>query len=187
MINGQYIPALELMNVPGNMIPRTLRNFGGNERRSKKTGEIVNTYGQRNFVVKFEEEQARALEAQGWDLFWFERESEEAPLEAGLVVPVNLSPTTMRGEPRRPDEVILVTDVNRVRQNAQTIGNLDGATILSADIRLIPREKRKKSTGEVKIAPYLNKMYVKVATDKFDAMYDNLPLVDSVDDRPPFM
>lgn len=186
MINGQYIPALELMNVPGNMIPRALRNFGGNERRSKRTGEIINTFGQRNFVVKFGEEQAKALEAQGWDLFWFSRESEEDPMEAGLVVPVNLSPTTMRGEPRRPDEVIVVTDTERVRQNAQTIGNLDSATILSADIRLIPREKRKKN-GEVKIAAYLNKMYVKVATDKFDAMYDDLPLVDSVDDRPPFM
>lgn len=176
MINGQYIPALELLNVPGNMIPRGLRNFGGNERRTKD-GRIINTFGQRNFVVKFDEEQGRALEEQGWDLFWFNRESEEDPLQAGLTVPVNLSTTTRDGRDRNPDTVIVVTDVNKVRQDEKTIGNLDGVTIVSADIRLTPRQKIKKD-GTIKIAAYLNKMYVKIANDKFDAQYENLPWSD---------
>lgn len=173
MINGQYIPALELMNVPGNMIPRGLRNFGGNERRTKD-GRVMNSFGQRNFVVKFDEEQGRALEAQGWDVFWFNRESEEEPLQAGLTVPVNLSRTTRDGRERNPDTVIVVTDVNKVRQDEKTIGNLDSVTITSADIRLTPRQKIKKD-GTVRIAPYLNKMYVKIANDKFDMQYDDIP------------
>lgn len=175
MINGQYIPALELMNVPGRMI--RMRNFGGNERRSPD-GRVWNTYGQRNFVVKFDEEQGKALEEQGWDIFWFKRESEEDPLEAGLQVPVNLSTTTMRGEPRNPDPVIVVTDTQKVRQDERTIGNLDSVTIVSADIRLTPRQKIKKD-GTVKIACYLSKMYVRIAEDKFDAQYADLPWADN--------
>lgn len=174
MINGQYISPLVLMNVPGNMI--RMRNFGGNERRAKD-GRITNTFGQRNFVVKFDEIQGRALEEQGWDIFWFPRDNEEQPLEAGLQVPVNFSDKTMRGEDRKPDEVILVTETQRVRQNEKTVGNLDGATIVSADIRLIPREKR-KNNGQIKIAPVLYKMYVKTASDTFDTMYDDLPMVE---------
>jgi hypothetical protein len=124
MFNGQFIPALELMNVPGKMI--RMKNFSGNERRAR-SGKITNTFGQRNFVVKFDEEQGKALEAQGWDIFWFPHESEEQPLEAGLTVPVNLSNKNQRGEDRHPDEVIVVTETERVRQNEKTIGNLDGA------------------------------------------------------------
>lgn len=174
MINGQYIPALELMNVPGNMIPKGLRNFGGAEKRSKRTGKVINAYGERNFVVKFDEEQGRALEAQGWDLFWFNRENDEDPLEAGLVVPVNLSTMTRNGTPRNPDSVIVVTDTSKTRQDEKTIGNLDTVTIVSADIRLIPRQKIKQD-GSIRIACYLNKMYVKIANDKFDAQYDDIP------------
>lgn len=179
MINGQFVPDLELMNVPGRMIPKTLRNFGGNERRNKN-GVVVNTYGQRNFVVKFDEEQGKALEAQGWDLFWFNRESDEDPLEAGLTVPVNLSTKTMRGEPRRPDEVIVVTDNHRVRQDEKTIGNIDSANIVSANIRIRPRPKMKKD-GRQMIGAYLAKMYVTIASDKFDQMYEDLPWADAGD------
>jgi hypothetical protein len=182
MFNGQFIPALELMNVPGKMI--RMKNFSGNERRAK-SGKITNTFGQRNFVVKFDEEQGKALEAQGWDIFWFPHESEEQPLEAGLTVPVNLSDKNQRGEDRHPDEVIVVTETERVRQNEKTIGNLDGATIISADMRLIPREKR-KNDGQIKIAPVLYKMYVKIATDRFDTLYDDRPMVEP-DYLPPFM
>jgi len=173
MINGQYIPALELMNVPGNMIPRGLRNFSGNEKRNKN-GKITNTFGQRNFVVKFDEEQGRALEEQGWDLFWFNRNNDEEPLQAGIQVPVNLSTTTRDGRERHPDAVIVVTDTNKVLQTEKTIGNLDSRTIVSADIRLTPRQKI-KNDGTIKIAPYLSKMYVKIANDSFDLPYDNLP------------
>lgn len=173
MINGQYIPNLELMNVPGVMIPRRLRNFSGNERRGLD-GKVVNSYGSRNFVVKFDEEQGRALEAQGWDIFWFKQRTEEDPLQAGLTVPVNLSTTTRDGRERTPDAVIVVTDVNKVRQTEKTIGNLDTVTIESADILLTPRAKDKRD-GTTKIACYLNKMYVKIANDKFDARYEDLP------------
>lgn len=175
MINGQYIPDLILQNVPGTML--VMRNFGGNERRNQN-GTIRNSFGQRNFVVKFDEEQGRALEAQGWDIFWFQKRKEEDPLEAGLEVPVNLSTKKLNGDDRRPDEVILVTETQRVLQNEKTIGNLDGATIISADIKLTPRQKQKK-TGEIKIAPILSRMYVKIASDTFDKPYDNLPWADA--------
>lgn len=173
MINGQYIPNLELKNVPGSMIPRYYRNFSGSER-TNKAGKIVNTFGSRNFVVKFDEEQGKALEEQGWDLFWFGRDSEEEPLQAGLTIPVNLSTVTRRGEPRTPDQVIVVTDTNRTLQDERTIGNLDSVTIVSADILLRPRQKV-KNDGTVKIACYLQKMYVKIQANDFDKPYENLP------------
>lgn len=172
MINGQYIPNLELKNVPGSMIPRYYRNFSGSER-TNKAGKIVNTFGSRNFVVKFDEEQGKALEEQGWDLFWF-GEDDNGSIQAGLTIPVNLSTTTRRGEPRTPDQVIVVTDTNRTLQDERTIGNLDSVTIVSADILLRPRQKV-KNDGTVKIACYLQKMYVKIQTNDFDKPYENLP------------
>lgn len=176
MINGKYVNALELMNVPGNMI--VSRNFSGNEKRNG-AGMITNSFGNRNFVIKFPYEQAKALEAQGWDIFWYSlREGEEeTDREAGLTVPVNLSTVTRNGTPRNPDEVIVVTDKLKTRQTEKIIGNLDTATILSATIRLIPRQKNKKD-GSIKIAPYLNKMFVEIATDTFGSQYDGIPWAD---------
>lgn len=173
MINGVYVPALELVNVPGDMIPGGLRNFGGAEKRGDD-GRVLNSFGNRNFVVKFDEEQGKALEAQGWDIFWFNRKKDDDPIQAGLTVPVNLSSTTRDGRPRNPDQVIIVTDTNRTMQNERTIGNLDGATIEFATMRLTPRQKVKKN-GQIKIACYLDKMYVKIANDRIDAMFDDLP------------
>ena len=47
-------------------------------------------------------------------------------------------------------------------------------TIVSADIKLIPRQKIKKN-GEIKIGCYLGGMYVKVQVNDFDAPYEDLP------------
>lgn len=176
MINGKFVPALELMNVPGEMI--VSRNFSGNEKRNP-AGMITNSFGSRNFVIKFPYEQAKALEADGWDIFWYNlREGEEeTDRQAGLTVPVNLSTTTRNGMPRKPDEVVVVTPQLKTRQNEKIIGNLDTATIVSASIRLIPRQKNKKD-GSVKIAAYLDRMYLEIATDSFGSQYDGIPWAD---------
>lgn len=173
MINGRYVNTLELRGVPGEMIPRYHRNFGGAEKRDQN-GQIKNSFGNRNFVVKFDEEHGKILEAEGWDIFWFRQRDDEDPRQAGLTVPVNLSTTKRNGEPRNPDMVVVVTDTQKVLQNERTIGNLDTVTIVSADIQLIPRQKIKKN-GEVKIGCYLGGMYVKVQANDFDAPYEDLP------------
>lgn len=173
MINGRYVNALVLKGVPGDMIPKYHRNFGGAEKRDQK-GQIKNSFGNRNFIVKFDEEHGKILEAEGWDIFWFRQRDDEDPRQAGLVVPVNLSTTKRNGEPRNPDTVVVVTDTQKVLQNEKTIGNLDTVTIVSADIQLIPRQKIKKN-GEIKIGCYLGGMYVKVQVNDFDAPYEDLP------------
>lgn len=176
MINGKYVPALELVNVPGEMI--VSRNFSGNEKRNK-SGMIVNSFGNRNFVIKFPYEQAKVLEEQGWEIFWFalKEGQDEKEREAGLQVPVNLSTTTSKGMPRKPDEVVVVTPTLKTRQNEKIIGNLDTASIMSATIRLIPRQKN-KNDGTVKIAAYLDKMFVEIAVDNFGSQYDGIPWAD---------
>lgn len=176
MINGKFVPALELVNVPGKMI--VMRNFSGNEKRND-AGKIVNSFGNRNFVIKFPYEQAKALEADGWELFWFAlgEGKDETEREAGLQVPVNLSTTTRNGMPRKPDEVIVVTPLLKTRQNEKIIGNLDTASIISATIRLIPRQKN-KNDGSIKIAAYLDKMFIEIATDTFGSQYDGIPWAD---------
>lgn len=180
MINGKFVPALELMNVPGEMI--VSRNFSGNEKRNP-AGMITNSFGSRNFVIKFPYEQAKALEADGWDIFWYglKEGQEETDREAGLTIPVNLSTMTRKGLPRNPDEVVVVTPTRKTRQNEKIIGNLDGATIISASIRLIPRQKN-KNDGTVKIAAYLDKMFVEIAVDNFGSQYDGIPWADDEDE-----
>lgn len=147
---------VDVLNLEGAQIG--FRNFAGAEGPYNKAGD-------RNFVVFLDPEQAKDLEAKGWNIKWPKERPDVTPEDddRNPYLPVQVAYN------RFPPKVIMITDGNATRLEEEEVETLDFVEIEKSDIVLNPYHW--SVNGKEGIKAYLKAIYVTVATDAFSSKY----------------
>lgn len=161
-----FIPPVKIEGVK---IPRgNFRNFCGAEKTHPAKG-VVNTKGNRNFVIFLDEDTANDLIQYGWAIRWLDPREENDLPQAYLKINLKYrDENDPQYDPSKQPKVWLVCGKKKTLLDAQTVGQLDGSDIINADIKFNPSVN--KVTG--KVSAYCNTLYVTIEEDDLDKKYD---------------
>jgi hypothetical protein len=135
------------------------RNFTGAEGR-------FNAKGARNFNVLVDDETAKVMEKDGWNIKWLEPREEGDPKQARLEVAVKYG----KGAPPR---VIMITSRGKTYLDESMIQILDWAEIENVDMIIRPYEW--EVNGKTGIKAYLKAIYVTIVEDELEKKYLDVP------------
>lgn len=134
------------------------RNFSGEEGR-------FNPKGRRNFCVFLEEDIAKDMKKEGWNVKWLEPREEGDEPQAYLQVKVVFG--------KIPPKIVLVTGRGKTRLDEDTVNILDWAEIQNVD--LIIRPYNWEVNGDTGVSAYIKTMYVTLREDEFESKYYDVP------------
>lgn len=159
-------------------------NFAGREKTAIVNGrqKIVNEAGKRNFNV--------ALDPEKSDIYWNgERVTnpdfgqELANLGFNVIVrpgkeegdPVQYRlPVAISYGPERSPMLYLVTNEKKVLLDEESVGNLDYADIIRANVVINNGRSYISNSGEEKVKAWCNEGYFIIARSRFADMYDTM-------------
>lgn len=134
------------------------RNFSGEEGR-------FNPKGRRNFCIFLEEDIAKDMEKEGWNVKWLQPREEGDELQAYLQVKVVFG--------KIPPKIVLVTMRGKTRLDEDTVNILDWAEIQNVD--LVIRPYNWEVNGNTGVSAYIKTMYVTLREDEFESKYYDVP------------
>ena len=134
------------------------RNFSGEEGR-------FNPKGRRNFCVFLEEDIAKDMEKEGWNVKWLQPREEGDEPKAYLQVKVVFG--------KIPPKIVLVTGRGKTRLDEDTVNILDWAEIQNVD--LVIRPYNWEVNGNTGVSAYIKTMYVTLREDEFESKYYDVP------------
>lgn len=134
------------------------RNFSGKEGR-------FNPAGRRNFTVLLDDDIAKELKHDGWNVRELTpRDSSEKP-QACLQVAVEYK--------NYPPKIVMVTSRGKSVLDEETVGMLDWVDIENVDVKISPYNW--SMGGKSGVKAYVKIMYVTIAEDEFEDKYYNHP------------
>lgn len=134
------------------------RNFSGKEGK-------FNPKGDRNFVLFLEENIAKELHKDGWNIRWLKPRNDDEESQAILQVKVMFG--------KIPPNIILIGANGRTMLNEENINILDWAELKTVDVILRPYTWN--VSGQSGIKAYLKKMYVTLIEDELEKKYEVVP------------
>lgn len=137
------------------------RNFSGVAGR-------YNEEGDRNFNVFLEDDIAKLLKDNGWNIRWLKAREEGDPDRA--ILKVNVKYRRRDGTRTRPPRVVLITSRGKTNLDERTIPILDWAEIETADMIL-----RGFEYEEGKVSAYLHSLYATIRDDPLEMKYFDVP------------
>lgn len=133
------------------------RNFAGKE-------DQYNREGDRNFAVILDEEVAKAMAADGWNIKWLKpREEEDEGETEQAYLPVSIRFDVF------PPNVTLVTSGSRTKLDESTIEMLDFADIVNVDLIVRPYTWQVQTKTGIKA--YVKTMFVTIDEDELVKKY----------------
>ena len=133
------------------------RNFAGKEGQYNREGD-------RNFCLLLDEELARQLEEDGWNIKALRAREEGDPDQPYLQVSV--------GFKGRPPKIVMITSKGRTTLTEGEVEILDWIDIEKTD--LIVRPYNWEVSGKTGIKAYLKSLFVTVAEDALEIKYADL-------------
>lgn len=149
------------MSIPNHIIENTriiFRNFEGAEG-------MYNRKGDRNFAVCIDDERAKAMEKEGWNVKYLTARDEDEQDQAYLSVSVNFN--------GRPPRVVMITSRGRTDLDEESVDVLDWVDIKSVDMIVRPYEW--SVNGKSGVKAYLKSMFVTVDEDELELKYSEVP------------
>lgn len=134
------------------------RNFSGKEGK-------YNPAGKRNFCVLLEEDLAKTLENDGWNVRWLNPRDEGDSPQGYLQVSVAYG--------NFPPKVVLVSSKGKTVLEEEEVGLLDWAEIDNVDLVIRPYNWEVNSKSGVKA--YLKSLWVTIVEDEFEKKYRDVP------------
>lgn len=134
------------------------RNFEGKEGK-------FNTAGKRNFCVLLDEELAKTLRDDGWNVKWLQPREEGDEPQAYIQVAVNFGTV--------PPKIVLVTSGGKQSLDEKNINILDWVEIANADV--IIRPYNWEMNGKTGVKAYVKALYITIAEDEFEKKYADVP------------
>jgi len=150
------------------------RNFAGEPDK-------FNPPGNRNFKVALSEDAEEILKANGWAITYLRPLVEGDP-------PQPIIKVRARFDKGRPPKVVMLSARGKTELDESTVGLLDYAEILRADMVITPyRWTVGENTG---ITAYLKTLFVTIREDPLEMKYGDVPDAaqepDTEGDNPPF-
>lgn len=132
------------------------KNFAGRARQ-------FNAAGLRNFHVVLDNDLARTLAADGWNIRWHEPKTEDQEKWASLKVAVRFD--------NYPPRVVLVSADHKVKTNltADTVSLLDDAELVNVDLVITPSQWTRADGSGIKA--YLKTMFAVLSPNDLEAKY----------------
>lgn len=130
------------------------RNFSGKEGQYNREGD-------RNFAVILDEETAKMMLADGWNVKGLASREEGEPDTPYIQVAVNFK--------NRPPRVVMITSTSRTHLDESSVAVLDWAEIQTAD--LIARAYEWEVNGKSGIKAYLQSLFVTIEEDALERKY----------------
>lgn len=135
------------------------RNFEGRPGQYNKAGD-------RNFCVMLEDDIARTLEEDGWNVKYLKPREEGDRPKPYLQVKINF-------DGFRPPNVYLVSSRGKNRLDVDDVKMLDFADLARVDLIVRPYEW--EVNGKSGISAYLKTLYATIVEDDLDLLYSNTP------------
>lgn len=135
------------------------RNFSGLEGK-------FNAKGKRNFCVAIDEDLARDLEEEGWNVKYLE------PRDDGDERLPYIQVSVMFGK-GVPPKVVIITSRGKTTLTEDEINILDWAEITNAD--LIIRPYNWEVSGKTGVKAYLKSLFVTISEDELEQKYSDIP------------
>ena len=154
MADKTRLPNLTLENVRIGF-----RNFSGKEGK-------YNAKGDRNFTIFLNDDDARSMEADGWNIKWLPAREEGDEPRPIVKVKVSYNPKA------RPPRVVIITSRGRNNIGEDEINILDWADIRNVDLILNPYVW--DVSGRQGITAYLQAIYVSIEEDALERKYADL-------------
>ena len=143
------------------------RNFSGKEGQYNREGD-------RNFAVLLDPKTAKEMEKDGWNVKVLNPREEGDEPQPYLTVAVNYK--------GRPPRVVLITSHSRTNLTEDTVGTLDWADIINADLIVRPYEWA--VSGKTGVKAYLQSLYVTIQEDPLEAKYADVNPAADLDNLP---
>lgn len=139
------------------------RNFSGKEGK-------FNPVGRRNFCVFLEEDLAKTLENDGWNVRWLKPRDEQEAEQGYLQVAVSFD--------NIPPKITMITSRGKTILDDESVSILDWAEISEIDLIIRPynwaiQEGTKNEKRGVKA--YVKSMYITIVEDEFEKKYYDVP------------
>ena len=145
------------------------RNFGG------AAGKF-NAAGVRNFCVFLDDDLAKVLEGDGWNVRWLPQREEDDSPQAYMQVAVSFAHV--------PPTIVQITGGGKTLLNEASLNKLDTAQFSNVDLMINPYAW--EVNGKAGIKAYLKSLYVTLAEDELEAKYADYPdRPDSAYNAPP--
>ena len=160
---------VEKIEIRGARISR--KNFAGKEKRHPKTGKVVNSEGNRNFLLIIPDDMVNGLIDEGWNVRQF-RPDEVTGEPGDYYIAVKV------GFAYKPPTIWLITDKKsgktRTRLDEDDVKILD--EVQPIDIKVVVRPVfGTNDDGSTKITAYLELMYAEIEnSDPFADDYDDI-------------
>lgn len=135
------------------------RNFTGAEGR-------FNAKGDRNFNVLIDDENAKIMAEDGWNIKWLQ------PREEGDLPQARLEVAVKYGK-GAPPKVVLIGSRGKTHLNEDMVAVLDWADIENVDMIIRPYEW--EVNGRSGIKAYLKSIYVTIREDELEMKYLDVP------------
>ena len=139
------------------------KNFSGKEGK-------FNPEGRRNFCVFLEEELAKSLEMDGWNVRWLTPKNEDDPQQGYLQVAVSFDNV--------PPKMVIISSKGKTILDGESVSVLDWAEIADVDLVIRPYNwvlhegTRNEKKG---VKAYIKSMYVTLVEDEFEKKYLDVP------------
>ena len=135
------------------------RNFSGEEGK-------FNPKGKRNFCVLLDDDLAKALANDGWNVKYLRPREEGDEPQAYLQVSVSFSPY--------PPKIVQITSRGKTKIEEDMVHVIDWAEFANVDLVIRPYNW-KLSSGASGVKAYLKTMYYTIVEDEFELKYAGLP------------
>jgi hypothetical protein len=130
------------------------RNFSGREG-------MYNREGDRNFAVLLDDQLAKEMAEDGWNVKWLKPREEGEPEQAYIQVSVNFK--------GRPPRVVMISSRGRTNLGEHEVELLDWADISTADLIMRPYEWAVNDKHGIKA--YLQSIFVTIEEDALELKY----------------
>lgn len=135
------------------------RNFAGKEGQYNREGD-------RNFAVLLDDEVAKTMDEDGWNVKMLKPREEDEDDQPQAYLPISVN---FKG---RPPRIVLITSRGRTNLDETQIEMLDWADILNVDLIVRPYEWT--VNGKQGIKAYLQSIYVTIEEDPLELKYSEL-------------
>jgi hypothetical protein len=139
------------------------RNFSGKEGQ-------YNPPGRRNFCVFLDDDLAKTLEEDGWNVRWLQPKEDHQTDLGYLQVAVNYE--------NIPPKIVMISSKGKTLLDGESVHLLDWAEIADIDLIIRPYNwtLHAGTKGEKRgVKAYVKSMYVTIAEDEFEKKYYDVP------------